>query len=117
MNTISGFVEIPSVDLKLACKKFLDAQQKMIDDEREMLIQKEMSRMFFRAKRRDIAIARLQTRVKYGVTEWIRAKMVASFRRYDVEDLYDSACMAPSVLVNANFASLLRPYLETDAFK
>lgn len=112
MIEVSGFVEIPSADLKFACKKYLDMQQKMIDAERETLIQKEMSRMFFRAKRRDIATERLQTRIHYGVSEWNRATRVASIHRYDVEDLYDSACLSSNVLVNTSLASLLKPHFQ-----
>lgn len=113
MFEVSGFIEIPSADLKFACKKYLDVQQRMIDDERETLIKKEMSRIFFRAKRRDIAIERLQTRIHYGVSEWVRATRVASNYRWDVEDLYDSTFLSPSVLVNTSLASLLKPYFKS----
>lgn len=115
MTEISGYVEIPSDHLKIACKKYLDIRQKNIDDRREKLIQKEMNRWILKSKTRANAVERLKTRIDYlGISAWAKAANAGSYWADKVEDLQDAACLAPTVLVEVNMASLLKPYFAIE---
>lgn len=114
MTEISGYVEIPSRDLKLACKNYLGKRQARIDAERERLIQKEMSRKGWfgrpKVKTREEAIANLKVEYDLLGSPWRQLAIRGSYWADKVEELQDSACLAPSVLVNVNMASFLKRY-------
>lgn len=115
MTEISGYVEIPSDHLKIACKKYLDNRQKNIDDRREELIQKEMRCLVFKSKTRANAVERLKKKVDLlGMSVWDNAANKGSYWADKVEDLRDAACLATSVLVEVNMASLLKPYFAIE---
>lgn len=118
MTEISGYVEIPSRDLKLACKNYLDNRQANIDARREELIQEEMSRKgwFGRPKvqTRAEAVANLKVEYDFLGSPWEQAANRGSYWADKVKDLQDSSCLAPSVLVEANMASLLKPCFATE---
>lgn len=112
MTEISGYVEIPSRNLKIACKNYLDNRQANIDARREKLIQEEMSRKgwFGRPKvqTRAEAVANLKVKCDFLSSPWELAANKGSYWADKVENLQDSACLAPSVLVDVNIASLLK---------
>lgn len=118
MTEISGYVEIPSNHLKIACKNYLDTRQKNIDARREKLIQEEMSRKgwFGRPKvqTRAEAVANLKVEYDFLGSPWEQAANGGSYWADKVEDLQDSVCLAPSVLVDVNMASLLKPYFSEE---
>lgn len=121
MTEISGYVEIPSNHLKIACKNYLEFQQLIkafIDVRREELIQKEMSRKgwFGRPKVQTRAEAVANLKVEYDPlsSPWEHATHMGSYWADKVRDLQDAACLAPSVLVEVNMASLLKPYFAIE---
>lgn len=118
MTEISGYVEIPSNHLKVACKNYLGKRQARIDARREELIQEEMSRKgwFGRPKvqTRAEAVANLKVECDYLGSPWEHAANKGSYWASKVEDLRDAACLAPTVLVEADMASLLKPYFAQD---
>ena len=114
MNEISGYVEIPSDHLKVACKKYLDNRQKNIDDRREELIQKKMNKRFFKAKTRTEAIDMLKEYDELGNCAWYGVTNQGSYWSSRVEDLWSAARLAPNVLVETHMASLLKPYFSEE---
>ena len=115
MTEISGYVEIPSDHLKIACKKYLDNRQKNIDDRRGEMIQKEMNRCILKSKTRENAIECLKKKVDLlGMSVWDNAANKGRYWADKVNDLQDAAHLAPSVLVEANMASLLKPYFDAE---
>lgn len=115
MTEISGYVEIPSDHLKIACKKYLANRQKNIDDRREELIQKKMNSWIFKSKTRENAIECLKKKVDLlGMSVWDNAANKGRYWADKVKDLQDAACLAPNVLVEANMASLLKPYFSEE---
>lgn len=116
MNEISGYVEIPSDHLKIACRKYLDIRQKNIDARREKLIQEEMQRKgWFGSKKKtrvEIIESLKKSKNAYIISPWKRAENWGSYWAQKVEDLQDAACLGPTVLVDVNMASLLKPYFD-----
>lgn len=113
MSDIAGFIEMDSKVLHQACKTYLRERQRRVDSECEALIESEMGKRFFAPKTRDDAIEKLQTRKPSSLMSPFQE--VHTSRVYwanQIEDLLIASSMSPRVLVNANIASLLKPYIE-----
>lgn len=58
------------------------------------------------------AVANLKVEYDYLGSPWEHAANIGSYWADKVKDLQDSSCLAPSVLVEANMASFLKPYFS-----
>ena len=116
MTEISGYVEIPSVHLKTACKNYWAKRQENIYARKEKLIQEEMQRKgWFGSKKKtrvEIIESLKKSKDAYIISPWKRAENWGSYWAQKVEDLQDAACLGPTVLVDVNMASLLKPYFD-----